>query len=345
MTGKAYAYILSSANTDTLLWLLIMGNEMDRIQRLMMRMQSIADPLRLRLLNLLEKEELGVAELCDILQLPQSTVSRHLKTLTDTNWISSRSSGTANLYHMLDNELSNEANDLWQLSKREFHDWSILKHDELRLKERILTRDPGSLFFANTATRWEDLRHELYGSRYFLDLFAAIIPENLDIVDLGCGTGEILAALKGRCASIVGVDDSEKMIRLAAKRLVEISGPTPTRVVLSLSQLDTLPLRSESADYVLMSLALCYIKEPKRAFREIYRILRPNGCAILITLLKHDREDFRRQMHQIHNGFSAKEIEELAGKRFKAIENQPIQPSRSVKGPSLLISKLKKNIR
>src|SRR5947209_16287834 len=61
-------------------------------------MESLADPTRLRLLRLLERHELGVVELCDVLQLPQSTVSRHLKVLSDQGWTDSRRQGTTNLY-------------------------------------------------------------------------------------------------------------------------------------------------------------------------------------------------------------------------------------------------------
>ncbi|MGH7178817.1 MAG: ArsR/SmtB family transcription factor, partial [Tepidisphaeraceae bacterium] len=64
-------------------------------------MGSLADATRLRLLHLLERHELGVVELCDILQLPQSTVSRHLKVLTDGKWLRSRKQGTTHFYRMI----------------------------------------------------------------------------------------------------------------------------------------------------------------------------------------------------------------------------------------------------
>jgi DNA-binding transcriptional ArsR family regulator len=71
---------------------------------------TLADATRLRLLRLLERQELGVAELCDILQLPQSTVSRHLKVLGDLGWVRNRKEGTAHFYRTLLDELDPAGN-------------------------------------------------------------------------------------------------------------------------------------------------------------------------------------------------------------------------------------------
>src|SRR5438094_7787022 len=80
-------------------------------------MESLADPTRLRLLRLLERHELGVAELCDVLQLPQSTVSRHLKILADQKWARGRRQGTNHLYRALLDELDPAARRLWLLAR------------------------------------------------------------------------------------------------------------------------------------------------------------------------------------------------------------------------------------
>src|SRR5881227_2155973 len=86
-------------------------------------MESLADPTRLRLLRLLERHELGVVELCDVLQLPQSTVSRHLKVLSDQSWTRSRRHGTTNLYRTLLDELDPTARKLWILAREQTNDW------------------------------------------------------------------------------------------------------------------------------------------------------------------------------------------------------------------------------
>src|SRR5436305_14501813 len=80
-------------------------------------MGSLADATRLRLLRLLERHELGVVELCDVLQMPQSTVSRHLKVLADEKWVRSRRQGTTRLYGMILDELTTPQRKLWLLAR------------------------------------------------------------------------------------------------------------------------------------------------------------------------------------------------------------------------------------
>src|SRR5687767_15856575 len=96
-------------------------------------MGSLADGTRLRLLRLLERHELGVVELCEILQLPQSTVSRHLKVLGDQGWVRARRQGTTHLYRMVLDELEAPTRRLWILAREQIEDWATLGQDELRL--------------------------------------------------------------------------------------------------------------------------------------------------------------------------------------------------------------------
>src|SRR5258708_3828329 len=96
-------------------------------------MESLADPTRLRLLRLLERHELGVVELCDILQLPPSTVGRHLKVLSDKGWPRSRRQGPPTLYRTILDELENPARKLWLLAREQTSAWATTQQDESRL--------------------------------------------------------------------------------------------------------------------------------------------------------------------------------------------------------------------
>src|SRR5438105_4618081 len=96
----------------------------DRLpQTLVGWMEALADRTRLRLMRLVEQQELGVVELCEILQLPQSTVSRHLKILSDQGWVHPRRSGTTRLYQMILEELDPAARKLWLLAHEQTEDW------------------------------------------------------------------------------------------------------------------------------------------------------------------------------------------------------------------------------
>src|SRR5574342_918316 len=110
-----------------------------RPQALLGWMDGVADPTRLRLLHLLERQELGVVELCQVLQLPQSTVSRHLKVLSDGEWLESRRQGAQNLYRMADG-LEPGARRLWRLARAESEEWATLSQDQLRLARRLRDR-------------------------------------------------------------------------------------------------------------------------------------------------------------------------------------------------------------
>src|SRR5688572_16697153 len=153
-------------------------------------MEVLADPTRLRLLRLLERHELGVAEVCHVLQLPQSTVSRHLKVLGDQGWIRGRSKGTANLYRMTLDGSAPAARRLWLLTREQTEGWATVQHDQLRLARLLAERQPSSAFFAGAAGKWDRLRAELYGTAFAQSALHALLPSHWVVADLGCGTGQ-----------------------------------------------------------------------------------------------------------------------------------------------------------
>ena len=145
---------------------------------------------------MLERHELGVAELCDILQLPRSTVSRHLKVLADQGWVRSRGQGTTNLYRMLPDEIDPTARRLWALAREQTQAWATLRQDDLRLQRRLTDRETDSqAFFAGAAAtpnrcqrlaqfvrdgeHQPDNEHGLYsdGGQHAHDLLPMIAPQ------------------------------------------------------------------------------------------------------------------------------------------------------------------------
>ncbi len=104
-------------------------------------MTALSDPTRCRMLLLLEKHELTVSELCSVLQMPQSTVSRHLKTLADDGWVTSRRDGTSRFYSMPVDDLDAGAARLWPLISEQVTSTRGAEQDERRLRERA---DPAS---------------------------------------------------------------------------------------------------------------------------------------------------------------------------------------------------------
>jgi ArsR family transcriptional regulator len=296
-------------------------------------MEALADATRLRLLRLLERHELGVAELVHVLQLPQSTVSRHLKVLADQGWLTSRGHRTANLYRM---EMADPAaRKLWLLARDQTDGWATVSQDQLRLTRLLAQRRPeAQAFFAGAAGRWDRLRDELYGRSFGQEALLALLPASWTVADLGCGTGQAAAALAPHVRRVMAVDQSAAMLKAARKRTAALGN-----VELRQGSLEAVPLDEASCDGALLVLALTYAPEPASVLREAARILRPGGRLVVVDLLRHDREEFRREMGQERLGFEPDELERALGDAGLAdVRVRALPPEPQAKGPALLLA-------
>ncbi len=308
-----------------------------RPQALLGWMDGLADLTRLRLLHLLERQELGVVELCDVLQLPQSTVSRHLKVLSDQGWLSSRRHGTQNFYRM-DDGLDPAARRLWRLARAESAEWATLRQDELRL-ERLLRarRGDSQTFFAGAAGEWDRLRTELYGSAFGRAGLLALLPPGWTVADLGCGTGALAAELAPWVGRVVGIDQSAAMLKAARRR----TGGLPN-VELRRGALEAVPLEDSSCDAALLVLVLTYVPEPEAVLREAARIVRPGGRAVVVDLIRHDDEEFRRRMGQSAPGFDPDRVRKQLEEVGLAASCRGLAPEPGAKGPALFLARAEK---
>src|SRR5438046_10578150 len=139
---------------------------------------SLADTTRSRILLLLDRHELTVSELCGILQLPQSTVSRHLKALADAGWIAARAEGTSNLYTMTRDGLDPAARRLWLLVREQVGPSPAAAQDQRRLQAALAERRTKSQeFFSSSAGQWDRVRDELFGDRFHLAALLALAEQ------------------------------------------------------------------------------------------------------------------------------------------------------------------------
>jgi len=297
-------------------------------------MEVLADPTRLRLLRLLERHELGVAEACHVLQLPQSTVSRHLKVLGDQGWIRGRSKGTANFYRVTLDGSDPAARRLWLLTREQTEGWATVQHDQLRLGRLLAERQPSNAFFAGAAGKWDRLRTELYGATFAQSSLFALLPPHWVVADLGCGTGQTAADLAPHVRRVIGVDQSSAMLKAAQKRTAGLNN-----VELRRGSLEALPIADSECDAALLVLALTYVDEPAAVLKEMARVLRPGGRAVVVDLLRHDRESFRAEMGQLHLGFECAEMEGLmAAAGLITAHCRPLPPAPEATGPALWIT-------
>lgn len=296
---------------------------------LLSRMAALGDPIRLRMLALLEREELGVGELAEVLQLPQSSVSRHLKQLAEAGWVISRSERTTNLYRMPSDELDASASQLWALSRGEIARWPVLEHDALRLTRRLAERRS---VFADVAGEWDELRTELYGTLFTDVALRALLPRDLVVADLACGSGVASAALAPHVARVIGVDSQPEMLEAARCRAV-------ANVELRQGDLASLPIADDECGAALCLLALTHVDDPAAALAEMARIVHTGGRVVIVDLLHHGRDDFRRRMGALRAGFTRDELADLvSGAGLGHVTCEPLPPEPQAKGPALLIA-------
>ena len=302
-------------------------------------LSALADTTRSRLLLLLDRHELTVSELCSVMQLPQSTVSRHLKALADSGWISARAEGTSNVYAMTRDDLESSARRLWLLVRDQVGPTPAAVHDQRRVQTVLAERRTKSQeFFSSAAGQWDRMRDDLFGERPHLAALAAFADADWTVGDLGCGTGQMTAALAPFVGHVIAVDGSAAMLQAAKKRLQGFEN-----VELRRGDLEGLPIDDGRLDAATLALVLHHLPEPPRALSEVARVLKPRGRLLIIDMLPHDRDSYRQQMGHIWLGFSEEHVRRILDEAgFGEVRIVPLSPDPKSKGPGLFVATAKK---
>ena len=296
---------------------------------------ALGDSTRSRMLLLLEQHELTVGELCSVLQLPQSTVSRHLKTLADAQWVSSRRDGTSRYYTLALDEREDQSGRLWTLLRDEVRATRAADQDSRRLKMVLDTRQAKSKqFFEGAATKWDKLRQELFGRSSHLQALPALLDPRWVIGDLGCGTGELTATIAPFVQRVVAVDRSGDMLQMAMRRLADLSNADVRR-----GELEALPIADGELDAATLILVLHHLPDPSAALREAARVLKPGGRLLVADMLPHDHEEYRQQMGHSWLGFGEEQVRRLfSGAGFESVRFVSLAADRDAKGPALFVA-------
>ena len=301
-------------------------------------LSALADTTRSRILLLLDRHELMVSELCAIMQLPQSTVSRHLKALADSGWVSARAEGTSNLYDMT-RDLDPSARRLWALVREQVGATPAAGQDQRRVQTVLSERRTKSQeFFSSSAGQWDRMRDELFGERFHLAALPAFADAEWTVGDLGCGTGQLTAALAPFVARVIAVDASAAMLQAAKKRLNGYDN-----VELRRGDLEALPVDDARLDAATLALVLHHLPEPDAALRDVSRVLRPGGRLLIVDMLPHDRESYRQQMGHVWLGFSDDHLRRILKESgFVDVRIVPLSPDPKSKGPGLFVATARK---
>ena len=295
---------------------------------------TLADATRGRMLLILERHELTVSELCAVLQLPQSTVSRHLKTLLDSNWVSSRRDGTSRYYTLALDDRDGHIRRLWALLREQISATPGADQDARRLKSVLGRRQSQSeAFFASAAGQWDRLRRDLFGNASALHALPALLDPKWTVGDLGCGTGETSAALAPFVGRVIGVDRSGEMLQAARRRLRELPSADVRR-----GELEALPIEDGELDAAVMLLVLHHVPDPSAAMKEAARTLKPGGRFVVCDMLPHEHEEYKSQMGHVWLGFGEDQLRRMgkaAGFEEIRFISLPVDPS--AKGPALFV--------
>ncbi len=296
---------------------------------------ALADATRSRMLLLLERHELTVGELCAVLQLPQSTVSRHLKTLADASWVSSRRDGTSRYYTLALDDRAPATRRLWTLLREQVNTTPGADQDARRLKTVLARRQTKSQqFFESAAGQWDKLREELFGRASHLQALAALIDPSWTVGDLGCGTGQVAAALAPFVSRVIAVDRSGEMLQAARRRARDAHNVDVRR-----GDLESLPIDDASIDAATVLLVLHHLPAPAAALSEAARVLRPGGRIVIADMLPHDHEEYRQQMGHVWLGFGDDQMRRLlAAAGFRDVRIVPLPTSPDAKGPALFVA-------
>jgi ubiquinone/menaquinone biosynthesis C-methylase UbiE/DNA-binding transcriptional ArsR family regulator len=296
---------------------------------------ALSDATRSRMLLLLERHELTVSELCTVLQLPQSTVSRHLKTLADADWVTSRRDGTSRYYTLALDERNSSTRRLWAVLREQVATSVSADQDARRLKGVLARRQTKSEeFFASSAGQWDRLRQELFGRASSLHALPALFDPRWVVGDLGCGTGQTTAAIAPFVARVVAVDRSGEMLQAARRRLRDQSNVDIRR-----GELETLPISDGELDVAIMMLVLHHVPDPAAVLGEAARVVRPGGRLVVCDMLPHDREEYKQQMGHVWLGFSEDQVARMlsvSGFEHPRIVAMPADPD--AKGPALFVA-------
>jgi ArsR family transcriptional regulator len=280
----------------------------------------IADPTRVRLLLLLEREELSVAELQEILSLPQSNISAQLAKLKGAGLVSDRRSGKNRLYH-LESPAEKE---------REAHEHFLALIKAAGAEMREASKDLTALEIAlrkraETAKAYFDALAGKFGRHYIPGRSWKALGETLlklmpplVIADLGAGEGTLSQLLAQRAKKVIAVDNSEKMVTYGAELALKHGF---TNLEYRLGDLEKPPVEPESVDLVFLSQALHHAQNPQAALRGAFGILKPGGRIVVLDLLQHTFEKARELYADVWLGFTEAALHEMmSAVGFRTIE-------------------------
>ena len=280
-------------------------------------LRALSDQTRLRIVALLETNELSVNELQEVTRLGQSRISTHLGLLTDCALLCSRRDGKRSFYRI--NPAADAVTaEFIQLAIRGAKELPEHDSDQINLK-RVLQRrgEQAQVYFNQVAGRFDRVYGPGRSWQAFGQLLLRILPP-IVVADLGAGEGLLSELLARRCKKVIAVDNSEKIVEFGAAKAKKNG---LKNLEFRQGDLQHPPVEPDSVDLVVLSQALHHAAEPAEAIRSAYHILKSGGQIMILDLLKHNFEKSGELYGDRWPGFAESDLHrwlEAAG--FKHIE-------------------------
>lgn len=269
---------------------------------LLKALRLLGDESRLRILRLLEREELSVAELQEILGMGQSRISMALSQLRQAELVELRRAGQKSLYRFSGDET------VANLLARSAAELAESREDDEALRLILKKRkDRMRSYFDELAGRFG--RDYVPGRSWkgLAEMLIKLLPP-MRIADIGSGEGTLSLLLAQRAEQVIGIDNSEKMVEYASG-VARRSGVR--NVEFRLGDIEELPLPDSSVDLALFSQSLHHALHPQKAVHEAARILRPGGRIVILDLQRHNFEEARELYADVWLGFTQVELLEF----------------------------------
>jgi ubiquinone/menaquinone biosynthesis C-methylase UbiE len=280
-------------------------------------LKALADPLRLRILAAVAEEELTVGEVQDVVASMQSAVSRNLAILRDAGFVRDRKEGTS-VYFSARRDMPEPARELFKSLQSRLSDIPEIKQDQVRLEETRRKRlQRSQSYFESLAGDWERIRKSYFDDRVASLAIEKLLPRDLVLADIGCGTGSLTFELARFARRVIGIDLSPEMLRRARAAAKERD---IRNVEFRHGDALKLPLDSAGVDAAFCVMVLHFLPDPERAVAGLCRIVRPGGSVVLVDLVEHKQEWMREQMAHQWLGFNRTAIE----KWFRAVGVQSV---------------------
>jgi ubiquinone/menaquinone biosynthesis C-methylase UbiE/biotin operon repressor len=268
-------------------------------------LRLLADPSRLRILLLVEREELSVAELQEILGMGQSRISTHLAQLKNAGLVEDRRTGKSILYRLKKGVESNGFSQMLSVLRQAAAEIPEVEHDSEALRLALRRRqDKMRAYFDELAGKFG--RNYVPGRswRGLAETLLALLPPMV-IADLGAGEGTFSQLLARHAKKVIAVDNSEKMVEYGAE-LPRKHGVK--NLEYRKGDLEAVPIRDGTVDVAFFSQALHHAQHPERAVAEAWRILKPGGKIVVLDLVRHNYEEARELYADLWLGFSEVEV-------------------------------------